>query len=115
MVVNSLITAPLDGEQVRSGSAVTVSGLAWDAGYGITTVEVSDDGGKSWRAAQLGEDLGRFAFRHWSLEVTPRTPGKLVVMARAINTIGQTQASQLIQNPAGYHHNVISQITLDVA
>ena len=115
MVVNSLITAPLDGEQVRSGSRVTVSGLAWDAGYGITTVEVSDDGGKSWRAAQLGEDLGRFAFRNWSLDVTPRTPGKLVVMARAINTIGQTQASQLIQNPAGYHHNVISQITLDVA
>ena len=29
-------------------------------------VEVSTDGGKTWQAATLGEDLGRFAFRTWS-------------------------------------------------
>ena len=28
-----------------------------------------------------------------------------MVMARAANKIGQTQASALIPNPAGYHHN----------
>ena len=30
-------------------------------------------------------------------------------MARATNKIGQTQTSELIDNPAGYHHNVVQQ------
>jgi hypothetical protein len=33
-------------------------------------------------------------------------------MARASNKIGQTQVSDLILNPAGYHHNVIQTVTL---
>jgi hypothetical protein len=35
-------------------------------------------------------------------------------MARAANKIGQTQTSELIHNPAGYHHNVIHTLTLNV-
>ena len=34
MVVNSLITSHADGAKVKAGK-VTVSGLAWDGGYGI--------------------------------------------------------------------------------
>jgi hypothetical protein len=37
------------------------------------------------------------------------------VTARAINKVGQTQTAELIQNPAGYHHNVMQTITLNVA
>jgi hypothetical protein len=36
-------------------------------------------------------------------------------MARATNAKGQTQASQLIWNPAGYHHNLIERINIQVA
>jgi hypothetical protein len=36
-------------------------------------------------------------------------------MARAINAIGQTQTAALIANPAGYHHNVMHSVTLNVA
>ncbi len=36
-------------------------------------------------------------------------------MARASNKIGQTQTSELIANPAGYHHNVMHRVTLTVA
>jgi hypothetical protein len=36
-------------------------------------------------------------------------------MARATNRIGQTQTTQLIHNPAGYHHNVIHALTLNAA
>ena len=36
-------------------------------------------------------------------------------MARATNKIGQTQTATLIANPAGYHHNVVHSITLNVA
>src|ERR1700691_4524598 len=53
MVVNSLITSHADGAAVKAGK-LAVSGLAWDGGYGIRTVEGSTDGGKTWSAATLG-------------------------------------------------------------
>jgi DMSO/TMAO reductase YedYZ molybdopterin-dependent catalytic subunit len=115
MVVNSLITSPADGADVKMGQAVAVGGIAWDGGYGINAVEVSTDGGKSWAPATLGEDLGRYAFRAWTTTVTPRARGKATVMARATNKIGQGQTTELIHNPAGYHHNVIQTLTLNAA
>jgi DMSO/TMAO reductase YedYZ molybdopterin-dependent catalytic subunit len=112
MVVNSLITSPADGAKVKAGS-VTVSGIAWDGGYGIRSVDLSIDGGNNWLKATLGEDLGRYAFHPFSLAL-PAKRGKLAVMARATNAIGQTQTATLIFNPAGYHHNVMHSVTLDV-
>ena len=111
MVINSLITSHADGATVKAGSAV--GGLAWDGGYGITSVDVSTDGGKSWAPAALGQDLGRYAFRAFSHPVGGH--GKVTVMARATNKIGQTQTTELNFNPAGYHHNVIHSVTLNVA
>lgn len=110
MVVNSLVTSHADGAHVPVGS-VMVSGLAWDGGYGIRVVEVSIDGGTTWTPAKLGQDLGRFAFRPWSYELSAK-PGKNTVMVRASNAVGQTQTATLIPNPAGYHHNVIQSLTL---
>ena len=114
IVVNSLITNPVDGANVRMGP-ISVGGIAWDGGYGINTVEVSSDGGRTWTAATLGEDLGRFAFRTFSYTLSPKARGKQTVMARATNKIGQTQTSELIHNPAGYHHNVMHSVTFNVA
>jgi DMSO/TMAO reductase YedYZ molybdopterin-dependent catalytic subunit len=114
MVVNSLITNPTDGANLKMGP-VAIGGIAWDGGYGIRTVEVSSDGGKTWVAATLGEDLGRFAFRTFSYDFAPKAPGKQTVMARATNRIGQSQTTELIHNPAGYHHNVVHSVTFNVA
>jgi len=114
IVVNSLITNPIDGANMRMGP-ISVGGIAWDGGYGINTVEVSSDGGRTWTAATLGEDLGRFAFRTFSYTLSPKARGKQTVMARATNKIGQTQTSELIHNPAGYHHNVVHSVTFNVA
>jgi sulfite dehydrogenase len=115
MVVNSLLTSHANGATVKAGTKVTVSGIAWDAGYGIYTVEVSADGGSTWATATLGEDLGRFAFRTFSRTVAMSTKGKYKIMARATNKIGQSQASALIANPAGYHHNVVQTLNLVAA
>jgi DMSO/TMAO reductase YedYZ molybdopterin-dependent catalytic subunit len=114
MVVNSLITSHADGASVPAGSPVVIGGIAWDAGYGIATVEISLDGGKTWESARLGEDLGRYAFRTFTFSLTPKTKGRQTVMARAANRIGQTQTPELIHNPAGYHHNVIQSLALEV-
>jgi DMSO/TMAO reductase YedYZ molybdopterin-dependent catalytic subunit len=113
MVVNSLITSHRDGAAVKAGK-VTVSGIAWDGGYGISSVDVSSDGGKSWTEATLGEDLGRYAFRPWSRVLDVRS-GKSTVVARATNAIGQSQTANLILNPAGYHHNVMHSVMLIAA
>jgi hypothetical protein len=101
-----------DGAAVNAGGKVTVSGIAWDAGYGINAVEVSGDGGANWAAAALGEDLGRFAMRPFTHAVPVPTKGSYKIMARASNRIGQTQASAVIPNPAGYHHNAIQTLTI---
>jgi sulfite dehydrogenase len=110
MVVNSLITSHRDGAQVKPGK-VAVSGMAWDGGYGISSVQVSTDGGKTWGAATLGQDLGRYAFRPWSFDLSAKH-GKNTVMVNATNKIGQSQTSELIFNPAGYHNNVMQNISL---
>ena len=110
MVVNSLITSHRDGDKIKRGK-VAVSGLAWDGGYGINKVDVSTDGGKTWNSAMLGQDLGRFAFRPWSFDLSAKH-GKNTVMVNAINKIGQSQVSDLIFNGAGYHNNVMQNITL---
>ncbi|HEY4981809.1 MAG TPA: oxidase, partial [Pseudolabrys sp.] len=61
--------------------------------------------------ATLGQDIGRFAFRPWSFELSAKK-GKNSVMVNATNKLGQSQTSELIFNPAGYHNNVMQNITL---
>jgi len=112
MTVNSLITSPHDGASIKACSLVEVMGVAWDGGYGISGVEASTDGGKTWAAAALGEPQGCFAFRTWRKPVCFARTGRHVVMVRANNRIGQTQPADPIANPAGYHHNAVQSITL---
>jgi len=114
MVVNSMIVAPAEGHTMRAAETAEIRGLAWDGGYGIRRVEISVDGGGTWREAELGNDFGRFAFRGFRLPFTPPRAGKYQVLARASNGVGQTQAEKLIFNPAGYHNNVIRPLTINV-
>lgn len=114
MVVNSLITSIQAGQTVRRGQTLDIAGIAWDGGYGLNLVEVSVDSGRTWRTAELGRDFGRFSFRQWSLKVRPQRQGTITVLAKATNRIGATQTYELIQNPAGYHHNVVQRIDVRV-
>ncbi len=115
MVVNSIITNIRDGQKIAVGQDAEVRGIAWDGGYGIHVVDVSTDGGRSWTAAELGQDLGRFSFRTWRIVVRPPKAGEYPVMARATNRQGSTQTTELIFNPAGYHNNVMQRIVLIAA
>jgi len=115
MVVNSLITNAASGERVPAGRPFELNGIAWDGGYGIARVEVSVDGGTSWRNATLGTDYGRFSFRPWTYVIKDPERGAMTVMAKASNRNGATQTFELIPNPAGYHHNVVQRVDLTVA
>lgn len=115
MVVNSLITAPEEGARLRSGQDLTVRGIAWDAGYGITLVEVSSDDGRSWARATLQPGVQRYSFQPWTFTTKAPERGQLTLMARATNALGQGQATALVPNPAGYHHNLMHRVVVDIA
>ena len=114
MVVNSIIASPNEGQRFQRGEMIDVRGVAWDGGYGITRVEISTDGGMSWREATLGADGGRFGFRAFTHRFAADAAGARGIMAKAVNRIGQTQVDTLIFNPAGYHNNVVRPTTVTI-
>jgi hypothetical protein len=113
--VNSLIVDPAPGATLALGRRVEVMGIAWDGGSGIRKVEVSSDGGATWREARLGRDLGRYSWRQWRYDLKPKAPGPVSFLARAVSRDGATQAEKLVHNPAGYHHNVVQRADYHVA
>jgi sulfite dehydrogenase (cytochrome) subunit A len=115
MPVRSFIAAPGPGARVAAGQSVTVKGIAFDGGYGISEVQLSTDGGVTWRRVQLGPDLGRYSFREWSAAWTPPGSGSHRLMVRAFNAIGESQGTQPLWNPAGYLRNVIEHVDVQAA
>jgi len=115
MPVRSFIVVPALGASVAAGRATPVKGIAFDDGHGIVEVQLSTDGGQSWRRAQLGPDLGRFSFREWSTSWTPPAPGEYRLMVRAFNGIGESQGTQPLWNPAGYLRNVVEHVDVRAA
>ena len=71
MNVRSLVVRPTAGDAIVAGSTYELQGIAFDGGSGIRGVEVSTDGGMSWRDARLDADLGKFSFRRWRASWTP--------------------------------------------
>jgi sulfane dehydrogenase subunit SoxC len=53
----SVITAPSGGQRLMTHGFYTITGLAWSGRGTITGVDVSVDGGRSWRAARLETPL----------------------------------------------------------
>jgi len=113
--VRSFITSVTDGATLRRGTAQLVRGIAFDGGHGISEVLFSGDGGRSWQAAQLGQDLGRYSFREWTVAFTPQQTGAAEWKVKATNRLGQSQPSEALWNPAGYMRNVIETVRVQVA
>ncbi len=112
--VRSFITNLADGAQLRAGAPQTVRGIAFDGGFGIREVLFSEDDGRTWREAQLGNDLGKFSFREWSLTFTPTTEGERKLRCKATNRLGQSQPLEPLWNPSGYMRNVVETVAITV-
>lgn len=70
MDAKSVITRPSGGQKLAGPGFHEITGLAWSGRGKITKVEVSTDGGASWKAAQLQEPIFRMAFTRFRLPWT---------------------------------------------
>ena len=115
LLVNSLIVSPVSGARLSRGAHAELAGKAWDGGAGIEGVEVSVDGGQSWRDATLQRDLGRFAWREFRFVLDTSRAGRLDVAVRARSRNGAKQPDKLTPNPSGYHDNIVQAVSLEIA
>jgi len=111
--VKSVIATPLLGPVV--GLPVKISGAAWSNASPVVGVDVSVDGGKTWNAAALGKDLGRYSWRLFETSWTPRVEGEYVIMSRARNAAGAVQPMEQEWNPSGYLWNVVHRVPVQFA
>ena len=104
MNVKSWVTLPVADKGNVAAGKVAISGVAFGGMKELSKVEVSLDGGKNWKKAQLvGPDLGKFAWRQFVLEADLKA-GSYNVVSRA-SAGGQSQPELRIENDRAYLHN----------
>jgi DMSO/TMAO reductase YedYZ molybdopterin-dependent catalytic subunit len=111
----SFITNIKAGATVQAGTAVAVRGIAFGGYDGVKAVDFSADGGKSWSAAQLGKNEGKYSFRQWHTTFKPAAKGDATLMVRCTNSSGEAQPAAPNWNPSGFMRNVIESTVVSVA
>jgi DMSO/TMAO reductase YedYZ molybdopterin-dependent catalytic subunit len=107
MPVRSFLITPDGNSKIPAGLSVTLRGIAF-SGYGrVVKMEISDDGGKNWNAARLGEDHGPYSFRTWEAAWTPKAPDRYSLAVRATDEKGNVQPDDPVWNAGGYLWNKI--------
>jgi len=116
MNIKSVIAYPTSKTKINVNSNVTLKGVAFDSGHGIKEVQISVDAGETWSKAELGKELSLHAFREFRFSFKTKSKGKLTLMAKAINNIGEEQAfaKDIGWNHGGYKYNGIDSVTITV-
>jgi DMSO/TMAO reductase YedYZ molybdopterin-dependent catalytic subunit len=104
--VKSMITSPAPNARIKVGAQATVRGRAWVGEGEVDRVEVSLDEGKSWQQATLWRsEGGKYAWRRFTYDFTPASPGYTTLIARAWDAAGNVQPAIPAWNPLGYFWN----------
>jgi sulfite oxidase len=106
VALNSDVLSPRDGQTVTAGP-MELRGYAFAGGdrY-VSRVDVSTDAGVSWTQADLLEDLGRWAWRHWRITLDlPAGEHELLVRAWDSSAATQPEDEAALWNPKGYVNN----------
>jgi sulfane dehydrogenase subunit SoxC len=117
MEVKSVITTPSGGQHLVQPGFHEISGLAWSGRGRVRSVDVSVDGGATWRAAQIegpahAKCLTRFRLP-WTWE-----GGPAVLQSRATDDFGNVQPTHealIAQRGTNfyYHYNAIHSWSLE--
>jgi sulfite oxidase len=114
VALNADILSPADGSTVPAGP-VEVRGYAFAGGERyVARVDVSLDGGSSWRQAELLDDLGPWAWRQWRTTVSLE-PGAHEILVRAWDSSAATQpdSDAALWNPKGYVNNARPRVRVE--
>ncbi len=112
--IKSLIGSPRDGADLELGD-VCVNGLAWSGQERIARVDVSADGGKTWREAEIVGPSERYAWQQWHHTWTPDRPGEYTLMSRAVDARGSVQPMKSRWNRLGYMVNGVKPVKVSVS
>jgi sulfite oxidase len=116
VALNADVLSPADGETVAAGP-IEVRGYAFAGGERhVARVDVSLDGGTTWSQAELLDDLGRWAWRHWRKTVD-LPPGEHEIVVRAWDSSAATQPEDeaALWNPKGYVNNARPRVRVQAA
>ena len=92
MPVKSLITRPSGGQTLPGKGFYEISGLAWSGAGAIRRVEVSTDGGKTWKDAKIQGPVHRKAHTRFTLPWT-WDGGEAMLASRSTDERGDVQPS----------------------
>ncbi|MGH6785244.1 MAG: molybdopterin-dependent oxidoreductase [Novosphingobium sp.] len=112
MTPRSLITSHAGGASVPGGAPLAVRGIALGGDSGVAKVELSSDEGKSWSAAKLGRDEGKYSFRRFEGAVAMPAAGEVRLACRCTNAAGVAQPLAMNWNPNGYMRAGVETVTL---
>jgi DMSO/TMAO reductase YedYZ molybdopterin-dependent catalytic subunit len=118
MQPRSLLVPPgipefLTRERTVPAGEVLVEGRAWSGLAPVVSVEVSDDGGATWAAAELEPAGEPWAWRGWSYQWDAQ-PGEHVLCSRARDEAGNEQPVDPPWNLGGYANNAVQTVRVVV-
>jgi DMSO/TMAO reductase YedYZ molybdopterin-dependent catalytic subunit len=90
-----------------------LTGRAWSGRAPVAAVEVSTDGGRGWRPAELRPQPSPFAWVGWSF-AWEATPGAYELCSRATDAAGNTQPLAPPWNTGGYANNAVQRVRVTV-
>ena len=90
--INTNARIDLPNRNIRwTGGAITVAGIAFAGARGISKVELSSDGAKTWAPATLETAMGQLTWRRWTFPWTPSGAGPAKLIVRATDGAGNTE------------------------
>ena len=92
----AFITTPSNGASQslsQNGGSAIVGGYAYAGDRGISKVEVSVDGGRTWQETTLKPPISKDTWTLWAYKWTPISTGTVEVYARATDGTGAVQTS----------------------
>lgn len=104
MSVKSWINSPIPEDGQLAAGMVQIQGVAFGGMDAVKGVEVSIDGGKTWKQARLiGPDMGKYAWRQFAL-LAHLPKGTHTLTSRATDVKGNVQPETRGENQSGYNN-----------
>ena len=89
------------------GEEIPIAGVAFAGDRGISKVEVSSDGGATWKEARIKDPLSPYTWVLWATELDVTMKGNYKIIVRATDKTGKIQTAE-VRDPfpngsMGYH------------